>query len=1084
MGYLYLFTLLYATFTVAPEPNATSLDSLSMEQAVQYIQQAERNEYRDLNLWALARLCESGDSISSYIDSINSYQKILEGPFCGNKSYTRVLTDLSFQERSPALLLAALKSLDSPRAQRELKRRYARTIGFSASSPLDYDLITDKYIDKETITEELLPTSPFRFEHYLLLFSTFNFRNGIIKEEYHQNFVKAHLNSNGNSPKNLQRSLLNSTLLFSLYLRDQYSNIPSIYSSLSEDLLIPVSERRLYIYRYLAFSMYRLGYYDRSLAISRNHTVPLATYLDKPQTVIRELTLRGVYLIQIGKYKEAQKVYTQLLEEERKNSAKLSNSTVFTNLGITYLKSGEFDRYLDLQLRALEQTENLDSYTHRLRILKNLFVYYMNIKDERNAQLYLSEARTLTEKYGTESEQGEIYLLSGTFNKTMENDFKQAEQFYIKAEKLLVPVKNYSNYMMVLFEKGKLFEETGQLDKALRTYQQIIQLASGKEDTPNLLEGYTNIGRTFLQKGKVDSVQKYVHKIQNANLEVLNFEDIIKAKRIEAAYYYKTGDYSQAYDLLRPVLDQTVKWAKNSTNIQSGFWNIEPEFLDAFQLMADLLVETGRKEEAVETLDRIKTINDASLYQNPMVKSSQLNEEELTEYRNLTQQLDALRKKQLIVDGDQNLEIRAAIDKLNAKKTALDRKISNMTNREHISIHEVQRQLGGREMVLHITELNNRYYLARITRRDIQISTIELTDKLRNTFAVALQNLATGKTDLSQLREITEVLNINTIPSRIESLTIIPDSYLYQLPIDILPLASTGSRHSYGKATYVVERYKTFYLTSLNDFRKEEPASRKTYKWDFAGYGVSDFQSEGRSQNLVPLPYAETEINSIMAGLTNVSDKARFLNHSSTEQTFKRTAPQSRILHLATHSELSNRDPLFSTIYMSTDTDSIGETNRDLAGRIFAYELFELNLANDLIMLNSCESGSGNYLQGTGVMGISRALRYAGANSLILNIWSVNDMMASDFAIEFYRQINEGHTKDEALRQAKLHFLKSKNANPHYWGSYMLIGDRKALIHPYREMNLYFAGSFMLYFIGLVSFSVFRKWKNGNHAAA
>ena len=219
----------------------------------------------------------------------------------------------------------------------------------------------------------------------------------------------------------------------------------------------------------------------------------------------------------------------------------------------------------------------------------------------------------------------------------------------------------------------------------------------------------------------------------------------------------------------------------------------------------------------------------------------------------------------------------------------------------------------------------------------------------------------------------------------------------------------------------------------------------------------------------MPLPHAESEVSAIVGSLSNMKNRRAYLDTASTEKVFKETAPNARILHLATHSELSDRDPLFSTIYMSADEQTADE---EFSGQIFAYELFELNLANDLIMLNSCESGSGSYLQGTGVMGISRALRYAGANSLILNLWSVNDMMASDFAIEFYKNINEGQTKDEALRQAKLHFLKNKNANPHYWGPYILIGNRDALVNPNRETNIYFAGAFMLFFITIASISL------------
>jgi CHAT domain-containing protein len=159
---------------------------------------------------------------------------------------------------------------------------------------------------------------------------------------------------------------------------------------------------------------------------------------------------------------------------------------------------------------------------------------------------------------------------------------------------------------------------------------------------------------------------------------------------------------------------------------------------------------------------------------------------------------------------------------------------------------------------------------------------------------------------------------------------------------------------------------------------------------------------------------------------------------------------------------VSGRNPLFSRIYLSSADTSKGD---EQPGPIFAYQLFNLHLTNQLIMLNSCESGSGSYLQGTGVVGISRALRYAGADALALNLWSVNDRMAEQFAGKFYEGINEGLAKSAAMRRAKLYFLNKQNANPHYWGPYMLFGDNQPLITPHKKMNNMAAIAFLAFFV-------------------
>jgi len=166
---------------------------------------------------------------------------------------------------------------------------------------------------------------------------------------------------------------------------------------------------------------------------------------------------------------------------------------------------------------------------------------------------------------------------------------------------------------------------------------------------------------------------------------------------------------------------------------------------------------------------------------------------------------------------------------------------------------------------------------------------------------------------------------------------------------------------------------------------------------------------------------------------------------------------------MATHSEISESDPLFSRLHLMPELDSENSDNQ-----IFAYELFELDLQNELIMLNSCDSGGDRAIQGSGIMGLSRALHYAGAKSLVLNAWSVNDQFAADFAEVFYQYINEGESKSRALQLTKIDFIKNKNANPHFWGPYILNGNNQPLIQK-KKSNL---GNWIIALIFIAGFIV------------
>src|SRR5699024_6420747 len=155
------------------------------------------------------------------------------------------------------------------------------------------------------------------------------------------------------------------------------------------------------------------------------------------------------------------------------------------------------------------------------------------------------------------------------------------------------------------------------------------------------------------------------------------------------------------------------------------------------------------------------------------------------------------------------------------------------------------------------------------------------------------------------------------IPDRIATITIIPDSYLYQLPMDVLPMEKPAQSYSYGSTRYFIEKYTTRYLTSLNDFSvTEENKAPSDYQWSFSGYGVSKFEGYN-NENLVPLPFARKEVESIKDKLTKPSDRKTFSGRSAQKPSFIATARKSRFLPLATNSEISKCTPPSSSIYMS-----------------------------------------------------------------------------------------------------------------------------------------------------------------------
>ena len=108
-------------------------------------------------------------------------------------------------------------------------------------------------------------------------------------------------------------------------------------------------------------------------------------------------------------------------------------------------------------------------------------------------------------------------------------------------------------------------------------------------------------------------------------------------------------------------------------------------------------------------------------------------------------------------------------------------------------------------------------------------------------------------------------------------------------------------------------------------------------------------------------------------------------------------------------------------------------------------------------------------------MSLTRSFMLAGSKSVLTSLWSVDDCATSDIMVEYYRYLKKGMNKDEALRNAKLSYLKSadpNNAHPYYWGAFVQFGEVEALKFGYSSFRYYLIGALA---VALVVFILKKK---------
>jgi CHAT domain-containing protein len=113
------------------------------------------------------------------------------------------------------------------------------------------------------------------------------------------------------------------------------------------------------------------------------------------------------------------------------------------------------------------------------------------------------------------------------------------------------------------------------------------------------------------------------------------------------------------------------------------------------------------------------------------------------------------------------------------------------------------------------------------------------------------------------------------------------------------------------------------------------------------------------------------------------------------------------------------------------------------ADYLFLKEAYDLPLKNvELAVLSACDTERGRLLRGEGVQSFSRAFLAAGAQTTVTTLWRVADQPTASFMKVFYHQLQRGVPRDEALRQAKLRFMRNSAVkDPHYWAAFVLTGD-------------------------------------------
>jgi CHAT domain-containing protein/tetratricopeptide (TPR) repeat protein len=169
-------------------------------------------------------------------------------------------------------------------------------------------------------------------------------------------------------------------------------------------------------------------------------------------------------------------------------------------------------------------------------------------------------------------------------------------------------------------------------------------------------------------------------------------------------------------------------------------------------------------------------------------------------------------------------------------------------------------------------------------------------------------------------------------------------------------------------------------------------------------------------------------VASEIATLNRLFPNSRILqDEAATREAFVESSKQSSFLHIATHAVFRQDNPMFSSF-------KLGD------GWFTALDLFSMTCQTNLVTLSGCQSGMSEVTGSDDLLGLMRGFLYAGARSLLVSLWNVNDESTAALMETFYQEWGQNTSKSTALRSAML-AVRKWYPNPFYWAPFLLVGN-------------------------------------------
>lgn len=751
----------------------------------------------------------------------------------------------------------------------------------------------------------------------------------------------------------------------------------------------------------------------------------------------------------------ARNLHAEASKMAQSNNNKRCQYLAASEEGFDFLLEGKVEKALDrfLEANSLISKANNSNAKEHAAILRDLGLCYRSLGQMEAATKYYLESAALFESVGDIEDQA---LLTNSVAVVYLDMGKRGEfeREFDLARNLAAQSKNRAVIACLAFNKAQFDFLEKKFDAALKSYTEAVEAARAAKDLKTECMSLNGLGFTCLAMKNASQAQGYFSEAA----KLAEAQGLFEARWDVALGLGKTlravGQNAEAEVQLKKAVSLVEKERSFLSRDTFKTFSLDLrqecflELIDLYASMgkADLALELAEKGRARAFLDLLAgRVNRSSADTVALViegsdeKKSPISSN-LVAMSDNTQ--DSVVRGVKIVPRASTLVESSAYSPVNAAPPSLAEIVELV---KHHNSHVVEYCMLKDKLLIWVISPTGEIRLA----PPVVISSLELKKKIRDTHNSIAQaaRLPKDMADQDKTREI--------LLKDLYSILIQPvQSYLPESPDSVVTFVPHGALFSVPfaalmstKGKYLIEERTVSYLPAIGVLRATEKiASEPDRPSDNTLLAFGNPITKVIAF-LGTLPFAEKEVKKV-AALFGEGKATIEVGSQATKAAYKSLAPKNSVIHLATHGLISEERPMESALVLAPDGADDGLlTVKDI--------LTMPPLKAKMVVLSACQTGRGK-ITGDGVVGLSRAFIIAGAPSVVVSQWNVDDVMTEYQMNEFYKSFLSGKSKAAALRDAQIKTISfmdkllapppgqvANRPNPRLWAAFQLIGDTK-----------------------------------------